>query len=61
MLAWSKAAEAYEAVFNLAAKHGVGVFNVSSVGEEVWLPEHGKLVLAHGKKLGLVGKLITPG
>ena len=62
--AWSKAAEAYEAAFELAGKHGVGFFNVSSAGEEVWLPEHGRLVLAHSKKLGLIGRLknlLTPG
>ncbi len=39
-------AVAYETVFDLAAKHGVGLFNASSDKREVWMPEHGKLVLA---------------
>ncbi len=43
---WSKMAMAYQTVFDLAAKHGVGFFNASSDNGEVWLPEHGKLVLA---------------
>lgn len=45
---WSKADEAYEHTFRLAAKHGVGFFNASSDKSEVWLPD-GKshLVLAH--------------
>jgi hypothetical protein len=48
--AWSKAAEAYAAVFSLAKAHGVGFFNVSSEGEAVWLPDGGDLVLAHQKE-----------
>jgi hypothetical protein len=47
--AWSKEQPAYDAVFELAQKHGVGFFNVSSENEEVWLPESGKLILAHSK------------
>jgi hypothetical protein len=47
--AWSKAELAYETVFGLAQKHGVGFFNVSSGNEEVWLPSKGKLSVAHSK------------
>jgi hypothetical protein len=47
--AWPKAALAYETVFELAQKHSVGFFNVSSGKEEVWLPLNGKLSLAHSK------------
>jgi len=46
--AWSKAEQAYEAMFKLAAKHGVGFFNASSDNAEVWLPDgKGGLSLAH--------------
>jgi hypothetical protein len=46
--AWSKAEEAYQAMFSLAAKHGVGFFNASSDNSEVWLPDgKGGLSLAH--------------
>jgi hypothetical protein len=47
--AWSKAEQAYDAVFKLAEKHGLGFFNVSSGEEEVWLPKDGKLALKHSK------------
>jgi hypothetical protein len=47
--AWPKAELAYETVFELAQKHSVGFFNVSSGNEEVWLPLNGKLSLAHSK------------
>jgi hypothetical protein len=47
--AWSKAELAYDTVFELAQKHGVGFFNVSSGNEEVWLPSKGALNLAHSK------------
>jgi hypothetical protein len=47
--AWSKAGLAYETVFEVAQKHGVGFFNVSSGNEEVWLPSKDKLSLAHSK------------
>jgi hypothetical protein len=47
--AWPKAELEYETVFELAQKHGVGFFNVSSGKEEVWLPLNGKLSLAHSK------------
>ena len=47
--AWSKAEPAYDTVFKLAQKHGVGFFNVSSGNEEVWLPSKEKLSLAHSK------------
>jgi hypothetical protein len=32
---------------DLAAKHDLGFFNVSSADEEVWLPAAGRLTLAH--------------
>jgi hypothetical protein len=48
--AWSKEGDAYKTVFDLAAKHTVGFFNVSSNGEEVWLPKGSQLVLVHQKK-----------
>jgi len=48
--AWSKADSGYEAMFKLAAKHGIGFFNVSSSEAEVWLPDgKGGLTLAHSK------------
>lgn len=48
--AWSKAQQAYEVMFSLAAKHGVGFFNVSSENAEVWLPDgKGGLSLAHSE------------
>lgn len=47
--AWPKAELAYGTVFELAQKHGVGFFNVSSGNEEVWLPSEDKLSLAHSK------------
>jgi len=47
--AWSKAELAYGTTFELAQKHGVGFFNVSSGNEEVWLPSKDKLRLAHSK------------
>ena len=37
--AWSKAEAAYMTVARLAEKHQLGLFNASSSGEEVWLPE----------------------
>jgi len=56
--AWSKEAIAYQTVFDLAKKHGLGLFNVSSGCEEVWLPHLGKLTLAHQKEsLTLLDKL----
>jgi hypothetical protein len=48
--AWSKAEPAYRLVFELAQKHRVGFFNVSSANEEVWLPVEGRLTLAHSKE-----------
>ena len=53
--AWSKVEPAYRAVFELAAKHKVGFFNVSSNEEEVWLPSERGLVLAH--KRGLLDRI----
>lgn len=48
--AWSKVEDAYRTVFDLAAKHQLGFFNVSSDDQEVWLPGPGGLVLAHQKQ-----------
>jgi hypothetical protein len=48
--AWSKAVAAAGEAERLATLHGVGFFDVSSNGEEVWLPVHGTLELAHKKK-----------
>ena len=47
--AWSKAQPAYDTVFALAQKHGIGFFNVSSDEEEVWLPLKDNLRMAHSK------------
>jgi hypothetical protein len=42
--AWSKAEQAYQTMFDLAARHRVGFFNVSSQGLEIWWPDtDGKL------------------
>ena len=45
--AWSKAELAYQTTLDLAAKHDLGFFNISSQDEEVWLPAEGRLILAH--------------
>jgi hypothetical protein len=48
--AWSKAEQAYETMFRLAKKHGVGFFNASSPEPEVWFPDsNGELVRAQSK------------
>lgn len=45
---WDRVDEAYETVFRLAAKHGVGFFDVSSDLAETWLPDaKGALFIAH--------------
>ena len=55
---WSKVDIAYRTVFDLAVKHELGFFNVSSGIEEVWLPQMGQLMLAHQKaQLTLLDKL----
>ena len=47
--AWSKAENAREVVFRLAAKHAVGFFDVSTDNGGVWLPgAPGELFLLHG-------------
>lgn len=60
--AWSKAESAYMTVARLAEKHSLGLFNASSSGEEVWIPEGGRMVLAHDKSpptiLGRIKRLI---
>src|SRR3954466_4224934 len=47
--AWSKSEAAYMTVARLAEKHRLGLFNVSSTGEEVWVPAQGGMALAHDK------------
>jgi hypothetical protein len=43
--AWSQAEQAYRQMFDLAAKHQVGFFDVSATDGDIWLPAtHGKLV-----------------
>ena len=45
---WSKAEQAFEDTKAMAAKHGVGFFNVSSDTSDVWMPDsQGGLQLAH--------------
>ncbi len=45
---WDRVDEAYEAVFQLAATHGLGFFDVSSDLAETWLPDgKGGLYIAH--------------
>jgi len=56
--AWSKAEMAYMTVSRLAEKYGLGLFNASSTGEEVWIPEGGRMALAHDKgPPSLVGRI----
>ncbi|HEU4851573.1 MAG TPA: hypothetical protein VFT37_05400 [Telluria sp.] len=45
---WDSIDRAHETVFRLAAKHGLGFFDVSSDLAEVWLPDNkGGLRIAH--------------
>ena len=47
-LDWDKIDQAHEAVYRLAAKHGLGFFDVSSDLAEAWLPDKkGGLRIAH--------------
>ena len=55
--AWSKAVAAAGEAERLAKLHEVGFFDVSSNGEEVWLPANGTLKLAHQKKRPLLERL----
>jgi hypothetical protein len=56
--AWSKAEAAYMTVARLAEKHKLGLFNASSTGEEVWVPDEGRMALAHDKSPpSLVGRI----
>ena len=56
--AWSKAEMAYMTVARLAEKYRLGLFNASSSGEEVWMPEDGRMALAHDKSPpSLVGRI----
>jgi hypothetical protein len=45
--AWSKAELACQTTLDLATKHDLGFFNISSQDEEVWLPAEGGLILVH--------------
>ena len=57
--AWSKAEAAYMTVARLAEKHSLGLFNASSTGEEVWIPQSGRMSLAHDKSPPtLVGRIM---
>lgn len=53
--AWSKAKDAYQAAFEQAARQGLGLFDASSGTEQVWLPQDGRMVLAHQKSKGPTG------
>jgi len=55
--AWSKAVDAVGVAERLAKLHGVGFFDVSSNGEEVWLTVNGALELAHQKKRPFLERL----
>jgi hypothetical protein len=55
--AWSKAVAAAGEAERLAKLHGVGFFDVSSDGEEVWLPVNGTPELAHQKKRSFLERL----
>ena len=56
--AWSEEEAAYMTVARLAEKHRLGLFNASSLGEEVWLPKNGRMMLAHDKSpTSLVGRI----
>jgi hypothetical protein len=56
--AWSQSESAYQAVFDMAKKHEIGFFDVSSTNGEVWMPDpSGVYACLHGgeastKKLG---------
>lgn len=56
-LAWSKAVAAASEAERLAKLHRVVFFDVSSNGEEVWLPINGTLELAHRKKRSFLERL----
>ena len=47
---YSKSEAAYMTVARLAEKHGLGLFNATSTGEEVWVPADGRMELAHDKE-----------
>ena len=47
--AWSKVVEVTNEAERLASLHRVGLFEVSSDGEEVYLPVNGELKIAHQK------------
>lgn len=46
--AWSQAKSAYQTVFELARKYGVGFYDVSDAAGKVWLPDSdGEFVCVH--------------
>jgi hypothetical protein len=55
--AWSKAVAAASEATRLAKLNEVGFFDVSSNGEEVWLPVNGTWQLAHQKKRTILERL----
>jgi hypothetical protein len=55
--AWSKSVDAAHEAERLAQLHGVGLFDVSSGGEEVWLPRNGTLKLVYEKKRPFLERL----
>ncbi len=57
--AWSKAEAAYMTVARLAEKYNLGLFNANSSGEEVWVPQEGRMTLAHDKgPTTIVGRIM---
>jgi hypothetical protein len=55
--ALSKAVAASDEAQRLAKLHGVGFFDVSSDGQEVWLPTNGSFKLAHQRTRSLFERL----
>lgn len=55
--AWSKSGQASETVFRLAAKNGLGFYDVSSPNGEVWLPKNGRLALSSKEKVSLLSRV----
>ncbi len=50
--AWSQAKGAYRTMFDLAANHKLGFYDVSAADGEVWMPtSDGGFACAHGRSL----------
>ena len=46
-------------VARLAEKYNLGLFNANSSGEEVWVPQEGRMTLAHDKgPTTIVGRIM---